>query len=615
MSSPLDTVLSGGASSFALLHRPHTGVPGMIDVLTGPVTRPAQLLDIQLPPGPADRHESLVLIPYRQITERGFTAHDDGTPLISMKITAQHLVPVAEVSDRITAPVPQVTGGRFDTSDEQYADLVERIISEEIGSGSGSNFVIRRSFLAEIPEYRPASALPLFRRLLAKEQGAYWTFLIYTGERTLLGASPERHVSLRDEIATMNPISGTYRYPDGGPTLDDLAGFLADDKEIDELHMVLDEELKMMARICAPGVRVSGPQLREMAKLAHTEYFIQGRSTRDVRDILRETMFAPTVVGSPLKSAARVIHRNETRGRGYYSGVAALIGRDAEGKRTLDSAILIRTAEIDQAGRVDIGVGATLVRHSDPAAEAAETHAKVASIQTTLLEPANLAEHPSVRTALRERSDELSSFWRAGTAVPREAAGLSGLRVIIIDAEDMFTSMIAHQLDSLGLKVEAATTDQLWNVQDYDLVVLGPGPGDPRSADPRIVRLREVLEQLLAQSQPFLAVCLSHQLLAIRLGLPLQRRAVPAQGEQRNIELFGREERVGFYNTYVAVGTEERMDAPGLGSVEVSLVPATGEVHALRGLFFASLQFHAESVLTIDGPRILAATIAGVVGR
>ena len=42
--------------------------------------------------------------------------------------------------------------------------------------------------------------------------------------------------------------------------------------------MVLDEELKMMARICDDGGRVVGPRLKEMARLAHTEYFIEGRS-------------------------------------------------------------------------------------------------------------------------------------------------------------------------------------------------------------------------------------------------------------------------------------------------------------------------------------------------
>ena len=130
----------------------------------------------------------------------------------------------------------------------------------------------------------------------------------------------------------MNPISGTYRYPAGGPTLAGVKEFLADRKETDELYMVLDEELKMMARICEGGGRVAGPYLREMARLAHTEYFIHGRSDRDVRDILRETMFAPTVTGSPLESACRVISRLRAAGPRLLRGVAALIGRDAAGR-------------------------------------------------------------------------------------------------------------------------------------------------------------------------------------------------------------------------------------------------------------------------------------------
>ncbi|MDE9772178.1 chorismate-binding protein, partial [Pseudomonas aeruginosa] len=102
--------------------------------------------------------------------------------------------------------------------------------------------------------------------------------------------------------------------------------FLDNRKEADELYMVVDEELKMMARICEDGGRVLGPYLKEMAHLAHTEYFIEGQTSRDVREVLRETLFAPTVTGSPLESACRVIRRYEPQGRGYYSGVAALIG-------------------------------------------------------------------------------------------------------------------------------------------------------------------------------------------------------------------------------------------------------------------------------------------------
>ncbi|MFD0658618.1 chorismate-binding protein [Thermocatellispora tengchongensis] len=221
----------------------------------------------------------------------------------------------------------------------------------------------------------------------------------------------------------MNPISGTYRYPPSGPTVRDVMRFLADRKESEELYMVLDEELKMMTRICEPGVRVVGPRLKQMARLAHTEYFIEGDSRWDVRDILRETMFAPTVTGSPLESACRVIGRHEPQGRGYYSGVAALIGRDASGGWTLDSSILIRTADIDSAGRARIGVGATLVRHSDPLSEVAETSAKAAGLLSALRtgEAGRLDAHPEVRDALERRNATIAGFW-LGSATGRTPA-------------------------------------------------------------------------------------------------------------------------------------------------------------------------------------------------
>lgn len=50
--------------------------------------------------------------------------------------------------------------------------------------------MIKRTFLAEISEYGPAKALSFFRHLLEREKGAYWTFIIHTGDRTFVGASP-----------------------------------------------------------------------------------------------------------------------------------------------------------------------------------------------------------------------------------------------------------------------------------------------------------------------------------------------------------------------------------------------------------------------------------------
>ncbi|MGV9263127.1 anthranilate synthase family protein [Kitasatospora sp. NPDC003701] len=652
----LDRVLAPLPPAFALVHRPESTGPDMLDVLIGTVSTPGTLADLPVPDGPLPaggaRHEVLAVVPYRQITERGFACADDGEPLIAMTVTDQGVLPLAEVLRRLPDVPITLADGHFDVADEAYADTVRRVVADEIGQGEGANFVIKRSFLADITGYTTHSALSFFRRLVRGESGAYWTFIVHTGARTFVGATPERHLSLSGGEAVMNPISGTYRYPPAGPTLPQVMDFLADRKEADELYMVVDEELKMMARICEEGGRVTGPYLKEMARLAHTEYFIEGRSTRDPREILHETLFAPTVTGSPLESACRVIRRYEPQGRGYYSGVVALIGRDEHGGAALDSAILIRTAEIDDAGRVRIGVGATLVRHSDPDQEVAETRAKAAGLLAALqadapaaraavpaaaaalpaagaavpgaraavpaAPPANgsvrLAEHPDVRAALERRNATVAGFWLAPvTARARPEPVLTGRRVLVVDAEDTFTAMIDHQLRSLGLAVTVRRFDEPYTPDGYDLVVMGPGPGDPRgTAHPKIARLRSTIDGLLQERRPFFAVCLSHQVLALRLGLPLVRREVPNQGVQREIDLFGARERVGFYNTFAARSVEAKVECEGVGLVEVSRDAESGEVHALRGPHFASLQFHAESILTEDGVRLVGGLLTEV---
>ncbi|GAA2331094.1 anthranilate synthase family protein [Streptomyces cuspidosporus] len=613
---------SGSAPAFALLHRPNSGPHGTVDVLTGTMTFPAALADVPLStdrPAAAPAHDVLVLVPYRQLAERGFAAPDDGAPLIAMAAEEQAALPLADVLERIPETPVALTGGGFDTDDETYAETVRRVVADEIGTGVGSNFVVRRSYEAAVDGCPPRAALTLFRRLLEREEGAYWTFVICTGERTFVGATPERHVSLRGGMAVMNPISGTYRYPPTGPTLRGVTDFLADGKEADELYMVVDEELKMMGRICPSGGRVVGPYLKEMARLAHTEYLIEGRTDRDVRDILRETMFAPTVTGSPLESAARVISRYEPQGRGYYGGVAALIGRDANGERSLDSALLIRTADIAADGRMRIGVGATLVRHSDPESEVAETKAKAAGLLSAFEQGGNarFSTHPEVLAALHARNARIADFWLrdSGRTFP-EVGCLTGLNTLVVDAEDTFTAMIGQQLSALGLDVTVRRFDEPYDVAAHDLVVLGPGPGDPCDGDdPRIAQLRTTVDRLLAERRPFLAVCLSHQVLSRRFGLELERRQVPNQGVQLEIDLYGSRERVGFYNTFAAHSSEEKLEADGTGLVEVSRDPDTHEVHGLRGPHFASMQFHAESVLTVDGPRIAAEAIRRVVGR
>ncbi|MEU2925388.1 anthranilate synthase family protein [Streptomyces sp. NPDC007251] len=600
---------------FALLRR---RTPGRdehtVEVLAGPVTRRDRLADLP--------EEGLALVPFRQIRERGFDVRDDGTPLLVLVPEESYEIPLEEALRQLPGHDVRVEGGGFDVGDEAYGEIVGRVLREEIGRGEGANFVIRRTYEGEIPGFGRADALALFRRLLEGERGAYWTFVVHTGERTLVGASPEVHVRMSGGTVVMNPISGTYRYPAEGPTPEHLLAFLADGKEIEELSMVVDEELKMMCTVGDMGGVVVGPRLKEMAHLAHTEYELRGKSSLDVRDVLRETMFAATVTGSPVQNACRVIERHEVGGRGYYAGALALLGRDSGGAQTLDSPILIRTADISARGRLRVPVGATLVRGSDPAGEVAETHAKAAGVLAALgvrpsrpraeRERPRLADDPRVRAALDGRRSALAPFW---LRMQERSAAVEG-HALVVDGEDTFTAMLAHVLRSGGLEVTVRRYDEpglrAAVLAHEGPVVLGPGPGDPADlADPKMRLLRELTAAVVREHRHgVLGVCLGHELIAAELGLEIVRKEVPYQGAQTTVDLFGRPETVGFYNSFVARCDDETARELAAHGIEASRA-ANGEVHALRGPGFAGVQFHPESVLSLNG----AAVVRELIGR
>ncbi|MGC9496753.1 anthranilate synthase family protein [Streptomyces sp. WG7] len=609
--TPLDGLLAD-PRPFALLRRRTpgraTGDGTTVELLLGPVTEHDRLAGLP--------DEGLALVPFRQIRERGFDVRDDGTPLLVLTPEERYDIPLADALAALPAHDVRVDGGGFDVGDDEYARIVGRVLDEEIGAGEGANFVIRRTYEGRIPGFGRADALALFRRLLECERGAYWTFVVHTGDRTLVGASPEVHVRMSGGTVVMNPISGTYRYPAEGPTPEHLLRFLADGKEIEELSMVVDEELKMMCTVGDMGGVVVGPRLKEMSHLAHTEYELRGRSSLDVREVLKETMFAATVTGSPVQNACRVIERHEVGGRGYYAGALALLGRDSGGAQTLDSPILIRTADIDAAGRLRVPVGATLVRGSDPAGEVAETHAKAAGVLAALgVRPSRprteagrpkLADDPRVRAALDGRRASLAPFW---LRMQEPSNALEG-HALVVDAEDTFTAMLAHVLRSSGLTVSVRRYDGP-GLREAVLghggpVVLGPGPGDPSDPDdPKMRLLRALTAEVIGENRHgVLGVCLGHELIAAELGLDIVRKEVPYQGAQTEIDLFGRRETVGFYNSFTARCDDETAGELAARGVEVSR-SAGGEVHALRGEGFAGVQFHPESVLTLNGAAIV----------
>src|SRR5690348_7764594 len=115
---------------FALIRR---GDSAEVEVLSGDVVSVPALADIPVPPGVGPL--TLALVPYRQVTERGFACVADGAPLECLRISACSVVPLATVLEILPDEVPALRDGGFDISDDEYADLVGRVLDEDIGRG------------------------------------------------------------------------------------------------------------------------------------------------------------------------------------------------------------------------------------------------------------------------------------------------------------------------------------------------------------------------------------------------------------------------------------------------------------------------------------------------
>ena len=587
-------------------------------ILEGDLSRLERLQDIPRKQGKAAQGEvfdTLSLLPFCQLKERHFQVHDAGEKILCLQIHTQTRIGLADlVSILPTETVHLAEGIRYNHSFEAYEQIIRAVVENEIGNGEGANFVIPRKGEAQIVDMHLTKALSLYKNLLQNEMGSYWKFLFFDGERYFIGATPERHISVQKQQVKMNPISGTFRKSkEGGGRLafkEALLQFLTNPKEINELFMVVDEELKMMARFCEQGGMIVGPLLKEMSKLIHTEYLLVGKSQYDIIDLLRDSMYAATVTGSPVENACRIIHQYEAGSRSYYASTLALIGRDEQGEDTLDSPITIRTVEIGKEGDLLLHVGATLVRDSIPAEEVKETVAKIGGMLENIENPPptmpaallpHFASDDEIHIALQQRNQFLSKFWFFNQEEAADLKVFSNLKITLTDNEDDFCFMMQHLINRMG----AATRIVRFSEYDFqedeaDVVIVGPGPGNPNEQEhPKMKSIFQLTQQLLHSRKKFISVCLGHQILCKVLGIEVVKKQFPYQGVQEKIDLFGQSQRVGFYNTFVGRWSG------ALAGIDMAFEAENKEIHALRSEQFISFQFHAESILTQNGYDIL----------
>ncbi len=180
------------------------------------------------------------------------------------------------------------------------------------------------------------------------------------------------------------------------------------------------------------------------------------------------------------------------------------------------------------------------------------------------------------------------------------------MRVLVVDNYDSFTYNLVHLLEELGAEVVVRRSDDVTVAAARDLdparLVVSPGPGRPVDAG-RSVEL--ILG--LGPTTPTLGVCLGHQAIVEGFGGEVAQAQSLVHGKASAISHDG----LGIY-----AGLPKHLAAGRYHSLAATRVPDAlvvtartddGEVMGVRHreLPIEGVQFHPESILTPDGPRML----------
>jgi anthranilate synthase/aminodeoxychorismate synthase-like glutamine amidotransferase len=177
----------------------------------------------------------------------------------------------------------------------------------------------------------------------------------------------------------------------------------------------------------------------------------------------------------------------------------------------------------------------------------------------------------------------------------------------MVDNYDSFTYNLVHLLEALGAEVVVRRSDDITVEEARELapdrLVLSPGPGRPAGAGRSLELIRG-----LGETTPTLGVCLGHQAIVEAFGGEVGRAQALLHGKASRIEHDGRGVFVGLPRSLEAGRYHSLAAVRVPGELEVTARTEDGEVMGVRhGVFpIEGVQFHPESVLTPEGPRMLA---------
>ena len=231
--------------------------------------------------------------------------------------------------------------------------------------------------------------LDLYRTLRFGNPSPYMFCLRFDRDFAVLGSSPEVHLRVRDRVAELRPIAGTY--PRGKDSTEDeqlAQQLIVDPKERAEHVMLIDLGRSDLGRVAEFG-SVNVTEQMVIERYSHVMHIVSHivarlREDKNAFDAIRATFPAGTVSGAPKIRAMQIIAELEKVRRGFYAGIVGYFGFDG----SHDSCIAIRSIVLKN-GKAYLQTGAGIVADSSPARELDECMNKAKAMLAAIARATN----------------------------------------------------------------------------------------------------------------------------------------------------------------------------------------------------------------------------------
>ncbi|PYM26044.1 MAG: anthranilate/aminodeoxychorismate synthase component II [Candidatus Rokuibacteriota bacterium] len=180
--------------------------------------------------------------------------------------------------------------------------------------------------------------------------------------------------------------------------------------------------------------------------------------------------------------------------------------------------------------------------------------------------------------------------------------------ILVIDNYDSFTYNLVQYLGELGAELHVVRNDAVDTEGVAALrperIVISPGPGTPDDAGVSLDLIRR-----LGEHTPILGVCLGHQAIGQAFGGTVARAKAQMHGKTSDIRHDGRGVFAGLSNPLTATRYHSLVILPHTvpADLEVTAWAEDGEIMGVRHRRWPveGVQFHPESILTVEGKRLL----------